>query len=86
MCSHMCCIEVLQVWYVGHQQFSNNQSITNLQKLQAAKKKEFLGDYMDMKASSRAMDFLNRPDIIQRMDDLLSRGSMKPEERIQVRR
>ena len=41
---------------------------------------------MDMKARSRAMEFLNMPDILQRMDDLLTSGSLKPEERIQVRR
>ena len=41
---------------------------------------------MDMRASIRAMEFLNRPDIQQRVDDLLTRGSLKPEERIQVRR
>ena len=79
----MCCFEH---GLYGINEFTNNYSIANLQKLQAAKKKEYLGDYMDMKASSRAMEFLNRLDIQQRMDDLLTRGSLKPEERIQVRR
>ena len=41
---------------------------------------------MDMAASKRAMDFLNKPAVISKIDQLLSEGDLKPEQRVLVRR
>ena len=57
-----------------------------LQKLQAAKKKEFLGDNMDMEASTKAVDFLKKASVSTKIDRLLAEESLGPENSVLVRR
>ena len=55
--------------------------------MQAAKKKEYLGDHLDLKASQTIREFLHNPDVIDRVDKVLSGASaLTAESTLLVRR
>lgn len=54
--------------------------------MQAAKKKEYLGDNMDTNESEKVIDFLNKPNIKERIDEILTEGNPSTEQAILVRR
>ena len=56
------------------------------QKLQAAAKKEFVGDNMDLEDSTKAMDFLNKASVSSKIDELLTEGNLSQEDLVLVRR
>ena len=69
-----------------HLHVSKHTHCFNFQKLQAAKKKEFMGDHMDMSASRKAMEILNKPAVKAKIEQLLTEGELRPENRVLVRR
>ena len=54
--------------------------------MQAAKKKEYIGDNMDTRESEKAIDFLNRDSIKEEIDKILTEGNPSVEQSVLVRR
>ena len=54
--------------------------------MQAAKKKEYIGDNMDTRESEKAIDFLNRESIKEAIDKILTEGDLGVEQAVLVRR